>query len=40
MQEDGVHPTADGTKRVARNVFAILGPLLAEAEHSRLQAAP
>lgn len=37
MQEDGIHPTAAGNKRVAQNVFAVLGPLLKEAEHSRLQ---
>jgi acyl-CoA thioesterase-1 len=40
MQEDGVHPTAEGSKRVAQNVFAVLGPLLAEAEHSRLREGP
>ncbi len=37
MQEDGIHPTAEGCKRVAQNVFAVLGPLLAEAEHTRLR---
>ena len=31
MQDDGVHPTAEGNRRVAENVFAVLEPLLREA---------
>ena len=38
MQADGLHPTAEGNQRVARNVLQVLEPLLAaraEAEQAR-----
>ena len=29
MQDDGLHPTAEGNERMALNVLAVLEPLLA-----------
>jgi acyl-CoA thioesterase-1 len=40
MQNDGTHPTAEGNQRVARNVFAVMEPLLGEAVAAGIPKAP
>jgi acyl-CoA thioesterase-1 len=40
MQEDGTHPTAEGNRRVAENVFAVIEPLLGEAAAVRIPKEP
>jgi acyl-CoA thioesterase-1 len=33
MQEDGIHPTAQGCKQVAKNFLPLLLPVLQKPEH-------